>query len=106
MVPGNLDGRVESRGGWIELAQLQFDALSNRAGAYARRVERLHDCQGGLDLGGVTFDFGARIGGYHSDLTRTVVLGAASDRQREVYQVVLDGQQAALSALRPGMTSK
>jgi Xaa-Pro aminopeptidase len=54
----------------------------------------------------ITFDFGARVQGYHSDLTRTVVLGKASDRQREVYQVVLDAQQAALSALRPGMTGK
>src|SRR5207244_7531893 len=54
----------------------------------------------------VTFDFGARIGGYHSDLTRTVVLGAATDRHREVYQVVLDAQLAALAALRPGLTGK
>jgi Xaa-Pro aminopeptidase len=54
----------------------------------------------------ITFDFGARIGGYHSDLTRTVVLGTASDQQREVYQVVRDAQAAALAALRPGMTGK
>lgn len=54
----------------------------------------------------ITFDFGARVRGYHSDLTRTVVLGNATDRQREVYQVVLDAQQAALEALRPGMTGK
>jgi Xaa-Pro aminopeptidase len=54
----------------------------------------------------VTFDYGARVGGYHSDITRTVVLGTATDRQREVYQVVLDAQQAALAALRPGMTGK
>jgi Xaa-Pro aminopeptidase len=54
----------------------------------------------------ITFDFGGRVGGYHSDLTRTVVLGTASEKQREVYQVVLDAQQAALAALRPGMTGK
>ncbi|MGI8969099.1 MAG: M24 family metallopeptidase, partial [Dehalococcoidia bacterium] len=54
----------------------------------------------------ITFDFGARVGGYHSDITRTVVLGTASERQREIYQVVLDAQQAALAALRPGMTGK
>ncbi len=54
----------------------------------------------------VTFDFGASIGGYHSDITRTVVVGPASDRQREVYQVVLDAQQAALAGIRPGMAGK
>ncbi len=54
----------------------------------------------------ITFDFGARVGGYHSDITRTIVLGTATDRQREVYQVVLDAQQAAIAALRPGMTGK
>jgi Xaa-Pro aminopeptidase len=54
----------------------------------------------------ITFDFGARVGGYHSDLTRTVVLGPATERHREVYQVVLDAQLAALGALRPGMTGK
>jgi Xaa-Pro aminopeptidase len=60
-----------------------------------------------LEIGDfITFDFGARVGGYHSDLTRTVVLGTASERQREVYQTVLAGQQAALAALRPGMTGK
>lgn len=54
----------------------------------------------------ITFDFGARVGGYHSDITRTIVLGTATDRQREVYQIVLEAQQAALAALRPGMTGK
>jgi Xaa-Pro aminopeptidase len=54
----------------------------------------------------ITFDFGGRVGGYHSDLTRTVVLGRATEKHREVYQVVLDAQQAALAALRPGMTGK
>jgi len=60
-----------------------------------------------LEIGDfITFDFGARVGGYHSDLTRTVVLGPATDRHREVYQTVLDAQLAALAALRPGMTGK
>lgn len=54
----------------------------------------------------ITFDYGARVGGYNSDITRTVVLGPATDRQREVYQVVLHAQQAAVAALRPGMSGK
>ncbi|MFN3649348.1 MAG: M24 family metallopeptidase [Armatimonadota bacterium] len=54
----------------------------------------------------ITFDFGARVGGYHSDLTRTVVLGSATERQREVYGVVLEAQLAALDAIRAGAEGK
>lgn len=54
----------------------------------------------------VTFDFGAFYQGYCSDLTRTVVLGPASDRHREIYGIVLEAQQAALDGIRPGMTGR
>lgn len=54
----------------------------------------------------ITFDFGATLDGYHSDITRTVVLGPASERQREVYDVVLRAQLAALEAIKPGMDGK
>lgn len=52
----------------------------------------------------VTMDFGCMYQGYCSDMTRTVVIGKASDRQKEIYQIVLEAQQAALEGLRPGMT--
>ncbi len=54
----------------------------------------------------LTMDFGCLYRGYCSDMTRTVVMGHASDRQREVYDIVLQAQQAALSGIRPGMTGK
>jgi len=58
-----------------------------------------------LELGDfVTLDFGARWNGYHSDLTRTVVLGKASDRQREIYGIVREAQEAGLRAVRAGVT--
>ena len=54
----------------------------------------------------VVMDMGALVGGYTSDLTRTVVLGEASGRYREVYEIVLQAQQAALRGIRPGMTGQ
>lgn len=54
----------------------------------------------------VTLDFGAVYRSYASDCTRTVVLGEASARQREIYQIVLAAQQAALNGIRPGLTGK
>lgn len=54
----------------------------------------------------VTFDFGACRGGYFSDLTRTIVLGKADERQREVYGIVAAAQQAVLDAIRAGADGK
>lgn len=52
----------------------------------------------------VTFDFGAKLDGYNSDITRTVVVGEASERHREVYGAVLKALEEAQSAMRPGLT--
>jgi Xaa-Pro aminopeptidase len=52
----------------------------------------------------VTMDFGARVDGYNADITRTVAIGAASDKQREVYEVTLRAQKAAAAALKPGVS--
>ena len=51
----------------------------------------------------VTMDFGCVVDGYCSDMTRTVAIGSATDEQREVYNIVLEAQLAALSALKAGM---
>lgn len=50
----------------------------------------------------VLLDFGARWQGYCSDLTRTVVLGSATDHQREVYGIVLAAQTAGIEAISAG----
>jgi Xaa-Pro aminopeptidase len=54
----------------------------------------------------VTFDFGAKVDGYNSDMTRTVVVGEASERHREVYNQVLKAQLAAIDAMKPGVPAK
>jgi Xaa-Pro aminopeptidase len=50
----------------------------------------------------ITIDCGARVGGYHADMTRTVALGRAADWQREVYDLVAAAQQAGIAAAGPG----
>ncbi|WP_214365963.1 M24 family metallopeptidase [Pseudonocardia sp. H11422] len=50
----------------------------------------------------VKLDFGALVDGYHSDMTRTVVLGPAADWQRELYALVAASQAAGRAALVPG----
>lgn len=52
----------------------------------------------------VTMDYGCTVNGYHSDLTRTVVVGKASAKQRAIYETVLEAQLAGLSALQAGKT--
>lgn len=50
----------------------------------------------------VKIDFGALVAGYHSDMTRTFVLGEAAAWQAEIYQVVAAAQRAGREALQPG----
>ena len=52
----------------------------------------------------VKLDFGATVDGYHSDMTRTFVLGAPADWQREIYLVVQQAQTAGRLACRVGAT--
>lgn len=49
----------------------------------------------------VKLDFGATVGGYHSDMTRTFVLGALADWQRDVYELVRQAQAAGTTAAQP-----
>jgi Xaa-Pro dipeptidase len=52
----------------------------------------------------VLVDGGCAVQGYRSDVTRTVVFGAPSDKQRRVWDIVKRAQTAALRAARPGAT--
>ena len=49
-----------------------------------------------------TFDIGSVYEGYHSDMTRTVAVGSATDEMREVYDIVLQAHNKARSAIRAG----
>jgi Xaa-Pro aminopeptidase len=54
----------------------------------------------------VVLDFGARLGGYRADMTRTVVIGSASERHREIYSAVLAANAAGTEAVRAGLTGR
>ena len=54
----------------------------------------------------VTMDYGAKYQGYCSDITRTVCVGEATARQREVYGAVLGAQELVFSLIAPGKSGK
>ena len=54
----------------------------------------------------LTMDFGCLYRGYCSDMTRTIVVGKASEKQKEIYNTVLKAQLAVLDQLKAGMQGK
>jgi Xaa-Pro aminopeptidase len=54
----------------------------------------------------VKIDFGALVAGYHSDMTRTFVLGRAAQWQEDIYGLVATAQRAGREALAPGQACK
>lgn len=54
----------------------------------------------------VLFDFGATYKGYHSDMTRTVCIGNATDEMIKAYNLVLDAQTAGIKALNANVKCK
>ncbi len=54
----------------------------------------------------VVFDFGAKYHKYVSDITRTVVVGRATEKQKRMHSVVLKAQKAALAKFKRGVRGK
>jgi Xaa-Pro aminopeptidase len=54
----------------------------------------------------ILFDWGVRVGGYCSDISRMAYIGPPDDTYKKVYQTVLDAQRFATDAVRPGVSSK
>jgi Xaa-Pro aminopeptidase len=57
------------------------------------------------DTGFIILDWGVILAGYCSDMTRTVHVGSVSPGHRKMYQAVLEAQMAAVSAVKPGVTT-
>jgi Xaa-Pro dipeptidase len=51
-------------------------------------------------------DFGAMIDGFHSDMTRMAIAGAASEWQKEIFEVVTKAQAEGAAQIRAGISSK
>jgi len=51
----------------------------------------------------IVLDLGARVGGYCSDLTRTICLGAPDEKLRQIHSIVLEAQETAEAAMRAGL---
>lgn len=81
--------------------RLAFDSIvaSGENGSMPHAVPGQRRIQSG-DF--ITFDVGCVVGGYHSDMTRTVAYGNVSNEQRRIYDVVLRAQQNAMDYLFAG----
>jgi Xaa-Pro aminopeptidase len=82
---------------------LSFDTIvasgPNGAKAHHKPTDRR------LEIGdGIVIDMGALYGGYCSDITRTFVLGKASEQFRKIYDIVLSAQETAEVTAAAGMT--
>ncbi len=97
-VAGLVEGAALQRGSHPSfpiIFSVRGEVFHNRARDYAMKDGELALC----DAGAVS------RAGYAGDVTRVAPVGGAfSQRQRDVYEVVLAGQQLALDAIRPGVT--
>lgn len=53
----------------------------------------------------VVIDFGAKVNGYCSDMTRTIAIGTPCDELKKIYNIVLEAQLKCLEQLKPGMAA-
>lgn len=85
--------------------ELSFETIvaSGRNGACAHATPSKRKIRTG-DL--VTIDFGCTYRGYHSDTTRTIIIGELSRRKQKMFDAVMTAQMKAQEAARPGMTGQ
>lgn len=109
--------RAQLRPGWTELQMAhEVESIMRQLGASGcgfapilavdanAALPHAHPGQQTLDQASVLLvDWGAKYLGYTSDLTRTLSIGPPSDKFRQVYQVVLEAQMAAIEIMAPGV---
>jgi Xaa-Pro aminopeptidase len=84
---------------------LSFDTIiaSGPWGAMPHAFPRERKLESGE---GVVIDMGCEVGGYMSDLTRTIFLGKPDDQFKKIYDIVLTAQLTAEEMVKPGMTGE
>lgn len=82
-----------------EAAAFETIAISGSASSRPHGVP----CYEKLEKGFLTMDYGAKVDGYCSDMTRTIIIGKADAEQREIYNTVLRAQLAALELAKEGI---
>ena len=97
-----------------QVAKLLADAMSERggepvftivaAGANSAEPHHLTDSTILHDGDTLILDFGCNVGGYNSDITRTVSVGKASEKAKQVYDIVYRAHMAARQASKSGVT--
>ena len=107
------EGMTEREVAWrMEMAMrdfgadgISFDSIvaSGPNGAMAHHRPSDRQIQKGEPI---VIDMGARVGGYCSDITRTVLVGEPDDTFRKIYDIVLGAQLTAINTVRPGMTGE
>lgn len=90
-----MDAATRKLGGDPEFSM----ALIGEAAAYPHGSKKVHKVADGQI---VLMDCGCTVQGYQSDVSRTFVFGAASKRQRDVWDQVARGQQVAFAAAKIG----
>lgn len=78
-------------------------ALFGAASAFPHGTKEQHPLREG-DI--ILVDGGCSVKGYRSDVTRTIVLGSASKKQREVFEVVREAHAAAFAIIKKGLPCK
>ncbi len=81
---------------------LAFDTIAVSGSNSSRPHGTPRYCK--LERGFLTMDYGARVDGYCSDMTRTVCLGKADADMKKLYQTVLTAQKNALEAAAEGVS--
>ncbi len=94
-VAGLMDAATRALGGDVEFSLV----LLNEASAYPHGSAQPQAVREGSTI---LMDCGCAVHGYQSDISRTWVHGAASAKQRRVWNTVKRGQEIALEAARPG----
>lgn len=93
-----LDAYMISRG-----ASIAFDTIA----AFGENTSKPHAHPGERKLkrgDPITLDFGAKLKGYCSDMTRSFFFGKPEEKHLKIYNLVLEAQQRALDGLKAGQT--